>query len=116
GLSDFDVRNHYAGTALYSLPFKGNRWIEGLQLSTILQYQTGNPVNITESNSTYTGVSGVIRPNLIGPIHTSMVQLPLATTVSFIPATEACTTVTTGCSFLRQSAIGNLQRNAVTGP
>jgi hypothetical protein len=25
GLSDFDVRNHFSGTAIYALPFKGNR-------------------------------------------------------------------------------------------
>ncbi len=27
GLSDFDVRLHFAGTAVYSLPFKGNRLV-----------------------------------------------------------------------------------------
>ena len=47
GLSDFDTRNHFAGTAIYALPFKGNRWVSGYQFSTIIQYQTGNPVNIT---------------------------------------------------------------------
>ena len=46
GLSDFDVRQHYAGTAVYALPFKRNSLVSGYQISTIVQYQTGNPVNI----------------------------------------------------------------------
>ena len=53
------------GTAMYSLPFKGNRWIQGYQLSTILQDQTGNPVNITDGNSTFNGVTGLICSDLL---------------------------------------------------
>ena len=45
--SDFDTRNHYAANAIYKLPFKRNRFVAGYQLSTIFQYQTGNPVNLT---------------------------------------------------------------------
>lgn len=118
GLSDFDVRNHYAGTAIYNLPFKGNRLVSGYQLSTIIQYQTGNPINITEGSSTYTGVAGVVRPNLVGQIHTARVQNAGATSVTFLPAAEACltTTVTPGCAFQYTSTLGDIQRNAVTGP
>ncbi len=118
GLSDFDVRDHYAGTAIYNLPFKGNRLISGYQLSTIVQYQTGNPINIIEANSTYTGIAGVVRPNLVGQIHTAKVQAANNTDVTFIPATEACltATITPGCSFQYSATIGDIQRNAVTGP
>jgi Carboxypeptidase regulatory-like domain/TonB dependent receptor len=66
GLSDFDVRNHYAATAIYNLPFKGNRFTTGYQLSTIVQYQTGNPVNILASSSSFNGVAGLVRPNQVG--------------------------------------------------
>ncbi len=38
GLSDFDVRRHFAGTAVYNLPFKRNRLVAGYQLSSIFQY------------------------------------------------------------------------------
>ena len=55
GPSDFDTRNHISGLALYNLPFKGNRFVEGFQLSTIVQYQTGNPLNLTNT-STFTGI------------------------------------------------------------
>jgi hypothetical protein len=54
GLSDFDTRHHYACNAIYNLPFKRNRFVEGFSLSTIVQYQTGNPVNITNNTSTFT--------------------------------------------------------------
>ena len=69
GLSDFDVRNRVSGNGIYrfSLPLKIERLSQGYQLSGILQYQTGNPLNIV-TTSTYTGTSGVQHPNLLGPI------------------------------------------------
>jgi hypothetical protein len=118
GLSDFDVRHHYAGTALYDLPFMhNNRLLGGFRLSTIMQYQTGNPVNITSSSMTYTGVAGVIRPNLVGPISTMKQQKAGTTNVQFIQSTNTCTTtITAGCSFQIINGIGNIHHNAVTGP
>ena len=116
GLSDFDTRNHYAGNAIYALPFKGNRLVSGYQFSTIVQYQTGNPVNTTYNASSYTGVAGIIRPNIVGPIVTQKIQKPGATNVSFLQST-ACTVVVPGCAFQNTlTGLGNIQRNAVTGP
>ncbi|HEX5284203.1 MAG TPA: carboxypeptidase-like regulatory domain-containing protein [Bryocella sp.] len=74
GLSDFDVRHHFAGTAIYNLPFKGHRWGEGFRLQGIFQYQTGNPVNILASTSGYNGIAGNIRPNLLRPIDRRKIQ------------------------------------------
>jgi len=116
GLSDFDTRNHYAGNAIYALPFKGSRLVSGYQFSTIVQYQTGNPVNTTYNASSYTGVAGIIRPNVVGPIVTQKIQQPGATNVSFLQST-ACTVVVPGCAFRNTlTGLGNIQRNAVTGP
>jgi Carboxypeptidase regulatory-like domain/TonB dependent receptor len=117
GLSDFDTRHHYAGNAIYNLPFKGNRFVEGFSLSTIVQYQTGNPVNITYNTSTFTGVAGVIRPNLVGPIVTKKVQTGI-TNVDFIQSTVCpASGITPTCSFQNVTAgLGDIQRNAVTGP
>ena len=118
GPSDFDTRQHYAGNAIYALPFKGNRLIEGIRLSTIVQYQTGNPVNLFNT-STFTGVSGVIRPNLVGAIVTQKVQQPLATNVSFIQS-AVCNTTTAvfpNCSFQNTSnSLGNMSRDKIFGP
>jgi hypothetical protein len=126
GLSDYDVRNHYAGTALYSLPFKRNRWVAGYQLSTIVQYQTGNPVNITVNSSTYNGLSGfpITHPTQLAPIVTRKIQQPGATNVSFIQSTQTCTLTTTvpGCVYEIQESgttytgLGTMQRNSVSGP
>jgi hypothetical protein len=75
GLSDFDVRLHFAGTAVYNLPFKRNRLVSGFQLSSIFQYQTGNPVNITAGSSNFNGVTGLPRPTQLGPVVRSKQQL-----------------------------------------
>jgi len=117
GPSDFDTRNHYSGTAIYSLPFKGNRMVEGFRLSGIMQYQTGNPVNLT-TTSTYTGVSGLIRPNLVGPIVIKKIQVPGATNVSYIQS-AACTAaiLPPNCSFQTPvNSLGNIARGTVFGP
>ena len=117
GPSDFDTRNHYAANAVYALPFKRNRFVSGIQFSTIFQYQTGNPVNLTNT-STFTGVSGLIRPNLVGPIVTNKIQNGATTNVNFIQSTVCPTTgVVAGCSFQNTTnSLGNMSRNKIFGP
>jgi hypothetical protein len=132
GLSDFDTRNHFAGTAIYNLPFKRNRLVSGYQLSTIVQYQTGNPINILASSSNFNGLTGAVRPNKVGTITTHKSQTAIAN-VTFIPHSNVCPigptlAVPGGCSLQIQgtqatptaaivyTGIGNIQRNAVTGP
>ena len=130
GLSDFDVRNHFAGIAVYNLPFKGNRWKEGFQLSGIMQYQTGNPVNILSSSNSFNGITGIVRPNVMGPISKRKVQASGVTNVNFItnvPGVTTCyeSTLTPACTFETlqttptsgiYTGLGDIQRNAVTGP
>jgi hypothetical protein len=133
GLSDFDTRNHFAGTAIYALPFKGNRLVSGYQFSTIIQYQTGNPVNILASSSGYNGLTGVVRPNRVAQtIAIKKSQGPIAN-VSYILPSNVCPigptlAVPSGCSLQVQgtqatgsttivyTGIGNIQRNAGIGP
>lgn len=123
GLSDFDVRQRISGTVLYTLPFKGNRLVEGFQLSSIVQWQTGNPFSVV-NNSTYTGLAGFIHPNLVGPITKAKHVLPNGN-VSWLTSTQVCTTTATtpGCVFQNTtngagvlSGFGNLSRNSLTGP
>jgi hypothetical protein len=116
GPSDFDTRNHIGGSAIYNLPFKGNRFVEGFQLSTIAVYQTGNPVNLTNT-STFTGVSGVIRPNLVGPNVIKKIQTGI-TNVTYIQSTVCPSTgITPTCSYQNTSnSLGNMSRNMVFGP
>lgn len=132
GLSDYDVRNRVAGTAIYQLPFHANRWVSGYQLVTSVQYQTGNPVNILASSSTFTGIAGIVRPNQLARPTTRKQQLPGVTNVTFIqnPTGTICnqTVITSACAYqivatqnlttqaLTYTGIGNVQRNSVTGP
>ena len=139
GLSDFDVRQHYAGTAIYELPFKANRMVSGYQLSMIVQYQTGNPVNILASNSSFNGITGVVRPTQVGPITVAKTQIANMTNVTFIQSTgmasggTVCdiTNYTSACSYEVQgtqpsatattaptvyTGLGTMHRNSVTGP
>ncbi len=107
GLSDFDVRQHYAGTAIYALPFKGNRFVSGYRLTTIIQYQTGNPVNILASSSNYNGITGLVRPTQVGPMVRTKQQFPGQTNVTLFPSTgegyggNVCdiTNATSACTF-----------------
>jgi len=139
GLSDYDARNHAAGTAIYALPFKSNRFVAGYRLSSIVQWQTGNPVNILASSSSFNGVAGVVRPNIVGKPKALLAQGIGATNINFIqsagltyggtvcditnytPAcvyqvvgTQASATGTT--SPTAYTGVGNIQRNSITGP
>jgi outer membrane receptor protein involved in Fe transport len=68
GLSDFDARHRFVVSGLYELPFRGNQFVEGWQLSSIVQSQSGNPVNIVINNTTFTGTNNTVRPDVTGPI------------------------------------------------
>ncbi len=67
-MSDFDARHRFVISAIYELPFRGNRLVEGWQLAAIVQSQSGNPVNIVTTNSAVNGVAGTLRPDVNGPI------------------------------------------------
>ena len=46
GLCTFDIRHNISGNILYALPFKGNRFVEGWQISSIVGIHTGLPLNV----------------------------------------------------------------------
>ena len=115
GLSDFDARNHFVFSGTWNLPFHGNRLKEGWLLANITQLQSGNPLNVV-TTSTYNGVSGTIRPTLVGRYTTGRRATLANGNVPFIQGT-ACATLTAGCTFYAQpTGFGNLHRNALTGP
>src|SRR5947208_572630 len=69
GLSDFDAPHRFVISTIYALPFKGNRVVEDWQLSTIVQDQSGNPLNILSGSTATTNINGLtgvatIRPDV----------------------------------------------------
>ena len=100
GLSDFDARHRFVLSATYDLPFTGHALTRGWQLATIVQAQSGNPVNIVTSNSMLNGTPNSVRPDVSGPIHIigSVDQW-------FDPSV-----------FVAVNRFGNLGRNVVIGP
>lgn len=100
GLSDFDARHRFVISAIYAVPFRGNRLIEGWQLAVIVQSQSGNPLNIVTTNSTVNGVAGTLRPDVDGRINMLGHVEAWFDTSAFAPVAR----------------LGNLGRNVVIGP
>jgi hypothetical protein len=128
GLSDFDTRHRFVVSTIYELPFKGNRIFEGWQLSTIVQEQSGNPLNIlsgstsTTTISTLTGVA-TIRPDVIAPVQ--MIRKPtqwFSNSVCDPTDPNNCpagSTFAVPVSFVNNARVvhfGGIGRNALTGP
>jgi hypothetical protein len=73
GPSDFDVRHRFVVSGFYELPFHGNRLVSGWEVGTIVQAQTGNPLNVTTGISNFTGTTalgagGGLRPDSLANI------------------------------------------------
>jgi hypothetical protein len=100
GPSDFDARHRFVASASYVFPFTGHALTRGWQVATVVQAQSGNPVNIVTTNSSLSGVPNTVRPDVTGPIRTvgSVDQW-------FDPS-----------AFVAVNRFGNLPRNAVVGP
>jgi hypothetical protein len=124
GPSDFDVRHRFVINAIYDLPFKGNRAVEGWQLSVVTQAQTGSPVNIVTASGTFNGVANTVRPDLIGDpsILGSATQWFSSSVCDPTRAAGTAGSCGAGAVFaLPVNAagvghFGNLGRNAILGP
>ncbi|HMG36895.1 MAG TPA: carboxypeptidase regulatory-like domain-containing protein [Blastocatellia bacterium] len=141
GLSDFDARHRFVVSAIYELPFKGNRLVEGWQVTTIAQLQSGNPVNLFvgtalqlvpgaaagsafgQLNGTaFTGVA-TLRPDVLGPIVvTGTPNQWFSNKVCDPRLASACpagSTFALPVSVVGNAAVGhfgNLGRNVIIGP
>jgi hypothetical protein len=100
GLSDFDARHRFVVSATYILPFSGHVLTRGWQLATVVQSQSGNPVNIVTSNSSLNGVPNTVRPDVTGPV-----RIIGSVDQWFDPSV-----------FVAANHFGNLGRNVVIGP
>jgi hypothetical protein len=100
GLSDFDARHRFVLSATYVVPPGGHVMTRGWQVATVMQSQSGNPVNIVTSNSSLNGTANTVRPDLTGPI-------------TIVGSVDQWFDPT---AFTAVNRFGDLGRNAVTGP
>ncbi len=117
GPSDFDARNRWVMSGVYSLPFKENILVKGWRLSSILQLQSGNPFTVlTSSGLNGTGVG--VRPDILVSAQSIKTSRSLATNgnVQFI-APSICYSPTAGCEFASDGQhFGNSSRGVLYGP
>jgi hypothetical protein len=122
GLSDFDARHRFVINTIYDLPFKGSRLADGWQLSTIVQVQSGNPVNILAGGVSFTGLANTVRPDVTGAIH--IIGSPnqwFTNTVCDPRVTGGCPagavfTIPTNPGSTTTFHFGDLGRNVIIGP
>jgi hypothetical protein len=100
GLSDFDARHRFVVSAIYDLPFERNRLVSGWQLALIIQAQSGNPINIVTSDSTFNGVANTLRPDVTGSMEVIGTVDRWFDTSVFVPV----------------AGFGSLGRNGLIGP
>jgi outer membrane receptor protein involved in Fe transport len=115
GLSDFDARNRFVISGVYALPFEGNKFVHGWQLSLIETLQSGNPQNFHLSNTSFAGAA-VLRPNVTGSIVTGYEPSSngAATAIGYID--NPTVFVNQGTTAGTVLGFGNLGRNVVIGP
>ena len=109
GPCDFDVRNNFTGSATYSVPFHGNRIVDGWQVNVISSARSGSPFSVQDGFDQVgfnnpAGQPGE-RPNLVSGKSSN----PILGQVSqwYDPSAFALQ----GAGFL-----GNLGRNTLVGP
>jgi len=124
----FDLRNNFNANGLYALPFKGNRFVEGWQFSTILAIHTGTPVNVAYGgfspfDPTFLGSEWGTRPNYssgVAGCSPNHLINRYATTTSPGPGfgpTKVVTWFNASCYAPQASGyFGNITRDSISGP
>jgi hypothetical protein len=108
GPSEFDVRHRFVLSGFYQLPFSANRLVAGWEVGTVIQAQSGNPLNPTVAINP--GVSLTVRPDVTGPIRVTGDPAGWFGSSAVFATEFASPCVGTTCH------PGNLSRDAVTGP
>jgi hypothetical protein len=109
GLSDFDTRNRFVFSGIWTPHQNGGRLTGGWQFAVIAQVQSGNPTNVFTTNTTLTG-NETIRPSVTGPIQTGYAPSPNGnpSNVEYL--------LNPGVFYNQGNAFGNLGRNVMIGP
>jgi carboxypeptidase family protein/TonB-dependent receptor-like protein len=111
GRCSFDINQTFRANAVYSLPFRGNKFVEGWQLSGILSAYGGLPINVQTgftfpSRSRLGGIVGD-RPNYSGAAGCNPDRVLGDPNRWFDPT----------CYVLQPpGTLGNVGRHSITGP
>jgi hypothetical protein len=109
--SDFDRRHRLILSWVWELPFSGNRWAEGWQISGVGTFQSGRPFTVTDEDfSGFLYASQNPRPNL-APGMTLDDQ-----TTSGSPSARLDEYLNRDAFESSGAQFGTLPRNSVTGP
>jgi hypothetical protein len=117
-LSDYDARHRYVLSAIWELPLKGNRFVEGWQVSLITQGQTGNPITILTNINNFTGNAN-LRPDVVGAIEVRGRPEQWFSTGVCDPRVAGSCTASSVFALPVSGGLfhfGNLPRNSITGP
>ncbi|HEY9138945.1 MAG TPA: TonB-dependent receptor, partial [Terriglobus sp.] len=116
GLSNFDVRNNFTGSAQYVLPkFTSHaaRLTQGYEINALYTFAGGQPINILAgTNTSGSGEASRDRPNRIAGVNPFVTRVTNASTTSRTYSylnKNAWTAAPTG-------TFGNERRNSVQGP
>jgi hypothetical protein len=108
GLSDFHRKHRLILSGTWELPFHGNRWLEGWQISGIGTFQSGRPFTVVDSDgSAILFASTDPRPNL-APGATLAAQTTAGSPIDNFMNRDAFESSVT--------AWGDLGRNTIIGP
>ena len=110
GVSDFDVRHNFVANTVYRLPFAGDRWVEGWQVSGIVTARSGTPFSIQD---------GVDQANLNNPAGQPGERPDLTGQSSLPPGGRSVHNLwfNPGAFTLQPfGTLGDLRRNTLLGP
>jgi hypothetical protein len=117
GRCAFDIRHNLVVNGMYQLPFSGNGWVEGWQISGIFNYRSGLPQNITAGIvRAFDNQGASNRPNYV-PNAPGCNANPVLPEAERFPVGSNPRWVNTTCFALpRLGELGNTPRNFVDGP
>jgi len=123
GPSDFDTRHRFSINGTYELPFTGNQFVEGWQVTGVVQLQSGNPLNVITNVNTFTGVAS-LRPDLVGDPsvigdETQWFNNTVCDPRIAAPAAGSCNASSVFALPVSASGVfhfGNMPRNSILGP
>jgi outer membrane receptor protein involved in Fe transport len=110
GACDFDVRHNFVANTVYMLPFRGNRFVQGWQISAIATARSGTPFSIQD---------GIDQANLNDPAGAPGERPNLQPGFSNDPVTGNVHGLWFNpAAFALQpfGTLGNLRRNTLFGP